>query len=108
MGILDIFTAKKPAPTMVTAYLLDPKAGHTTQEWIIGQDVEAETVARFAQNNRLYIAIAYKGGQPVLTVCNKATWESAKAEFDSIDLRAGDSPSLRLLREFEQTKTNDR
>ena len=102
MGIFDIFTRTKLTQRKVTAHLLDPKAGHTTQEWIVGRDVDAETVTRFAQDDNLYIAIAYKSGEPVLTVCSKAIWESARMEFDAIDLRMNDSPSLRLLREFEK------
>jgi hypothetical protein len=102
MGIFDIFTGAKPSQRKVTAHLLDPKAGHTAQEWIVGQDVEVETVNRFARDGHLYIAIAYKGGEPVLTVCDKAIWESARMEFDAINLRMTDSPSLQLLREFEK------
>ena len=102
MGIFDIFTRKKPTQKNVIAHLLDPNKGYTTQEWTIGKDVDAETVTRFAQDKNLYIAIAYKNGEPVLTVCSRAMWENARKEFDAIDVQMNDSPSLRLLREFEK------
>ena len=104
MGIFDIFTGGKTNPKKVIAHLLDPKAGYTTQEWIVGRDVDVETVSRFAQDGNLYIAIAYKSGEPVLTVCNKAMWKSAQMELDAIDLQMNDSPSLRMLREFEKNQ----
>ncbi|MGB4115378.1 MAG: hypothetical protein WBK51_02390 [Polaromonas sp.] len=105
MGVFDIFRSSIPSQRQVTAHLLDPKTGHTTQEWIVGKDVDAETIAQFAEDGNLYIAIAYRSGEPTLTVVNRAKWISARMEFDAIDLQISDSPSLRLLREFEKNQS---
>jgi hypothetical protein len=100
------FTGYRQKPKSITAHLLDPNRGYSTQQWEVGKDVEESTASTFAKDGNLYIAVAYEKGEPHLTVCDRDTWNQAKQAFDSTESRLEDSPSLKMLREFERMQNS--
>lgn len=80
MGLFDRLTGKQN--NRILAHVLDLKSGYTIQEWIIGKDIEAVNVRRYADGGALYVIKPSKAGQKPAGLVSKEVWTSAKAELN--------------------------
>lgn len=80
----------------VVAHVLDPKTGHTVQKWLVGPDIEADTVKRLGENGEIFVAIYYEEGKPKTMICKRAVWMQIKAQNDAID-RASEESRQKVL-----------
>jgi len=67
----------------VTVHVLDAFQGPTDTEWVVGRDVTADVVERFAdpETDALYAVVFYEGAEPRATkVTSRARWEELRAE----------------------------
>lgn len=51
----------KNAPPSVTAHILDPKIGYSTETWTVGQDVQREAVEKLAESGNLFVVVVLRG-----------------------------------------------
>jgi len=75
---------KKP-PSSVTAHILDPKTGYSTQIWTVGQHVTREDVEELSEDGNVFVVVAYVQGQPKSVICKRTIWLQVKAQHDAID-----------------------
>lgn len=77
---------KTDSVEVIEAHILDPNEGCYLSNWIVGEDVDPETVKKFAtKNNRLYVIVAYEEGKPHTLVTTKEIWGKQCAIFNQID-----------------------
>ncbi len=70
----------------VQAHILDPMEGYYVSNWVVGEDIERETVQKFATDNKqVYVSIAYEKGEPQTLVMKKEVWDKEKQLFDMIE-----------------------
>ncbi len=70
----------------VKAHILDPNRGYYSAHWIVGEDISKEDVEKFATpSSEIYVAVAYKGGEPNIIITTKEIWDKQRSIFDMID-----------------------
>jgi len=83
-------------PTSVIAHMLDPNTGYVRHQMVVGQQIDAETVEKFAEGENIFVLVAYEKGVPKHIICKREMWEQQKAAFDAID-SAGRSATKDVL-----------
>jgi hypothetical protein len=65
---------------MVRVHMINPVSGYSTEHWIVGKDVDVETVNKFRDLRKgdLYAMTSFENGQPKISVLKKDFWEEAK------------------------------
>lgn len=91
----------------ITVHILDLNEGYHTEEWEVGEDVEPEIVAQFADPAReLYVLVYYKRGEANRMVAKKEIWEKQSNIFrmieDGVDQDVIDSHMNELKRKIQQ------
>ena len=78
--------AKRLDAEAVPVHILDPLTDYRFETWVVGKDVDSETVEKFrdVQSGALYVLIAYKEGKKQVVVLKKHVWESTKKTMDSV------------------------
>jgi hypothetical protein len=81
---------------VVRVHVLHP-FGNRDLEWVIGQDVDQETVDQFrdSETGDLYAVTHFEEGQPTTSVMKKSFWERARVVMD----RAGETGADAALEE---------
>ncbi len=70
----------------VEAHILDSIRGYYVETWIVGDDIERETVEEYATSSgELYAMCVYEKGEPQTYVIAKEIWDKQKSIFSSID-----------------------
>lgn len=82
---MSLFDRFKKAPKKLTAHILEPDSGYTTQDWEVGIHISEEDASRLSDQNNLYVIISTENGERKMGMLPKEVWELAKAEYDEID-----------------------
>lgn len=71
---------------MVRVHMINPVSGYSIEHWIVGKDVDVETVNKFRdlKTGDLYAMTAFENGQPKIRVLKKDFWEKTKKLMDSV------------------------
>lgn len=91
----------------ITVHVLDPNEGYYTEEWEVGEDVEPEIVAQFADPAReLYVLVCYERGEANRMFAKKEIWEKQRDIFrmiaDGVDQDVIDRLMNELKRKIQQ------
>lgn len=91
----------------ITVHVLDPNEGYYTEEWEVGEDVEPEMVAQFADPAReLYVLVYYERGEANHMFAKKEIWEKQRDIFrmieDGVDQDVIDRHMNELKRKMQQ------
>ena len=70
----------------IRVHMIDPDKGYTIGHWIIGKDIDEDTVNKFRDKNTgdLYAITYYENGEPKVSVMIKSLWDETKEKMDSI------------------------
>lgn len=84
---MSIFSALfgKPGVKTVTAHILDPMNGYTTEQWLVGRDYFPPNGASVSAEKDVYVINHYKAGKAESILCNKRIWLQTKAQFSAVD-----------------------
>jgi hypothetical protein len=60
--------------TRVVMHILDPIRGESSREVVIGREIDADTVRRFAEAGALHVVVDYAGGVPSSRLVSRDQW----------------------------------
>jgi hypothetical protein len=87
MGLFDFL--RGPAEVEVTAHILDPVSGYSTQVCRVGRDIDSETVRNLAVAGNIYVIVNRENGRAKnWTVLRKDAWDAVRKSFDGLDASA--------------------
>jgi len=91
----------------ITVHVLDPNDGYYSEEWEVGEDVEPDIVAQFADQAReLYVLVYYERGEANHLYTKKEIWEKQRDIFrmiaDGVDQDVIDRHMNELKRKIQQ------
>ncbi len=77
---------KKLDTEAVPVHILDPLTDYRFETWIVGKDIDLQTVEKFrdSRSGALYALIAYEGNKKQVVVLKKHVWEATKKTMDSV------------------------
>ncbi len=84
MGIFSKLFGKEE-PKTLTAHILDPDTGYTTEAWVVGRDVFPPENVDIKNTKEIYVVNGRKNGEVRSTICSKKIWLAAKAAYAEID-----------------------
>lgn len=70
---------------LIRVHMLNPY-GNTVEYWIIGKDIDQETVNQFldAESGDIYAMTHFEEGVPQKSILKKEAWEKARQLMDSV------------------------
>lgn len=70
---------------VVRVHMLHVLNGYNIQNWVIGQDIDAETVEKFrdSESDDIYAMTHYKDGEEQTQMLARNLWEKARREMDA-------------------------
>ena len=70
---------------VVRVHMLHVLSGYTTQHWVIGEDIDAETVEKFrdSESDDIYAMTHYEQGEEQTHILRKHLWEESHRKLDA-------------------------